>query len=79
MAITAIRKAAIGSVRVPEDLIVRDRQERSAGAVLQMGNLDEKVDDLADEVRGLGERIDRNQAQIIELLTRLIGRDPNAS
>ncbi|WP_256726006.1 hypothetical protein [Streptomyces sp. IMTB 2501] len=44
-----------------------------------MGNLDEKVDDLADEVRGLGERIDRNQAQIIELLTRLIGRDPNAS
>ncbi|MET9079944.1 hypothetical protein ABZX95_49670 [Streptomyces sp. NPDC004232] len=45
----------------------------------KVGNLDAKVDDLAGEVRGLTERIDRNQAQIVELLTQLIGRNPNAS
>ncbi|MER6075264.1 hypothetical protein ABT187_42080 [Streptomyces sp. NPDC001817] len=44
-----------------------------------MGNLDAKVDDLAGEVRGLTEKIDRNQARIVELLTQLIGRNPNAS
>ncbi|MFF3918514.1 hypothetical protein ACFYZB_34605 [Streptomyces sp. NPDC001852] len=43
-----------------------------------MGNLDAKVDDLAGEVRGLTEKIDRNQVQIVELLTQLIGRNPNA-
>ncbi|MFH9663526.1 hypothetical protein ACH4NF_35235 [Streptomyces sp. NPDC017248] len=40
-----------------------------------MGNLDAKVSSLADEVRGLAEKIDRNQAQIVELLT---GRNPDA-
>ncbi|MEW2497519.1 hypothetical protein AB0942_28885 [Streptomyces nodosus] len=45
----------------------------------KVGNLDAKVSDLAGEVRVLGEKIDRNQAQIVELLTQLIGRDPNAS
>jgi len=45
----------------------------------KVGNLDAKVGDLAGEVRVLGEKIDRNQAQIVELLTQLIGRDPNAS
>lgn len=45
----------------------------------KVGNLDAKVDDLAGEVRGLGQKIDRSQAQIVELLTQLLGRDPNAS
>ncbi|MER6076641.1 hypothetical protein ABT187_50005 [Streptomyces sp. NPDC001817] len=45
----------------------------------KVGNLDAKVDDLAREVRGLTEKIDRNQAQIVELLTQLIGRNPNTS
>ncbi|MER6531878.1 hypothetical protein [Streptomyces sp. NPDC001508] len=44
----------------------------------KVGNLDTKVTDLAGDVRGLSERIDRNQAQIVELLSQLIGRDPNA-
>ncbi|MFI1606983.1 hypothetical protein ACH4YN_33365 [Streptomyces griseofuscus] len=43
------------------------------------GNLDAKVDSLTGEVRVLSEKIDRNQAQIVELLTRLVGRDPDAS
>ncbi|MFB6814375.1 hypothetical protein ACFCV8_07495 [Streptomyces sp. NPDC056347] len=34
---------------------------------LQIGNLDQKVE-------ALGKKIDRNQAQIIELLTELVGR-----
>ncbi|MCL7382174.1 hypothetical protein [Streptomyces sp. 35G-GA-8] len=41
----------------------------------KVANLDEKVDRLADEVHGLNERIDRNQAQIVELLSRLVGKD----
>ncbi|MGW2649363.1 hypothetical protein ACWC2T_31715 [Streptomyces sp. NPDC001393] len=41
----------------------------------KVGNLDAKVDSLAGEVRGLTEEIDRNQAQIVELLTQLIGRN----
>ncbi|MGW1171850.1 hypothetical protein [Streptomyces sp. NPDC002550] len=41
----------------------------------KVGNLDAKVDSLAGEVRGLTEKIDRNQAQIVELLTQLIGRN----
>ncbi|MGW1910331.1 hypothetical protein ACWCQS_06125 [Streptomyces sp. NPDC002076] len=40
-----------------------------------MGNLDAKVDSLASKVRGLTEKIDRNQAQIVEVLTQLIGRN----
>ncbi|MFI9648387.1 hypothetical protein ACIHAA_19075 [Streptomyces sp. NPDC052040] len=43
------------------------------------GNLDAKVDGLTGEVRVLSEKIDRNQAQIVELLTQLIGRNPNAT
>lgn len=65
---------------------VAERTDREFGIVksdltalrLQVGNLDQKVGNLAGEVRGLAETIDRNQAQIIELLTQLIGRDPNA-
>ncbi|QIB49479.1 hypothetical protein [Streptomyces aureoverticillatus] len=44
---------------------------------LQVGNLDQKVDRLEDRLQDLGERMDRNQAQIVELLTRLVGQDPN--
>ncbi|MHB6912745.1 hypothetical protein [Streptomyces sp. DB-54] len=53
---------------------------------LQVGNLDQKVsnlgervDALTDELRGLNETIDRNQAQIVELLSQLVGKNPNAS
>lgn len=35
-------------------------------------------DDLRAEVSELSDKIDRNQAQIIELLTRLVGRHPDA-
>ncbi|PJM97787.1 hypothetical protein CG740_39220 [Streptomyces sp. CB01201] len=38
---------------------------------LQVGNLDQKVE-------ALDKKIDRNQAQIIELLTELVGRRPDA-
>ncbi|KIZ17580.1 hypothetical protein [Streptomyces natalensis] len=45
----------------------------------KVSNLDEKVDQLAEDVRGLNEEIDRNQAQIVQLLSALVGKDPNAS
>ncbi|WP_326680978.1 hypothetical protein [Streptomyces sp. NBC_01237] len=38
---------------------------------LQIGNLDQKVE-------ALDKKIDRNQAQIIELLTQLVGQRPDA-
>ncbi|MER5618979.1 hypothetical protein [Streptomyces sp. NPDC002215] len=38
---------------------------------LQIGNLDQKAE-------ALDMKIDRNQAQIIELLTQLVGRRPDA-
>ncbi|WP_445521349.1 hypothetical protein [Streptomyces sp. NEAU-174] len=46
---------------------------------LQVGNLDQKVDRLEGRIEELGQKMDRNQAQIVELLTRLVGQDPNAS
>ncbi|WP_329448854.1 hypothetical protein OG906_37940 (plasmid) [Streptomyces sp. NBC_01426] len=39
---------------------------------LQIGNLDQKVE-------ALDEKIDQNQARIIELLTQLAGQRPDAS
>ncbi|WP_381802452.1 hypothetical protein [Streptomyces niveus] len=45
---------------------------------LQVGNLDQKVDELAGAVQALGEKMDRNQAQIIELLSGLVGKNPNS-
>ncbi|MER7108809.1 hypothetical protein [Streptomyces sp. NPDC000229] len=45
----------------------------------KVGNLDAKVSDLVGEVRGLAEAMERNQAQIVELLTQLVGRSPDAS
>ncbi|MFL4908182.1 hypothetical protein ACJ6WF_34490 [Streptomyces sp. MMS24-I2-30] len=44
-----------------------------------MGNLDAKVNRFAGEVQAHGEKIDRNQSQIVELLTQLTGRNANAS
>ncbi|MDH2394100.1 hypothetical protein QCN29_36280 [Streptomyces sp. HNM0663] len=72
---------------------VAERTDREFGIVksdltalrLQVGNLDQKVsnlepkvNELAGEVRGLSKKIDRNQAQIVELLTQLVGRNPEA-
>ncbi|MFJ9034883.1 hypothetical protein ACIRQP_42055 [Streptomyces sp. NPDC102274] len=45
----------------------------------KVANLDEKVGRLVDEVHGLNKKIDRNQAQIVELLTRLVGKDPGTA
>lgn len=44
----------------------------------KVGNLDEKIDGLAGEVRDLTAKVDRNQVQIIELLSQLVGRNPDA-
>lgn len=50
----------------------------------KVGNLDEKVnaldvkvDALVGEVRGLAEAMQRNQAQIVDLLSRLVGQHPD--
>ncbi|MEV5138930.1 hypothetical protein AB0K71_28925 [Streptomyces syringium] len=62
---------------------VAEKNDREFGIIksdltavrLQVGNLDQKVDRLAEEMRGLSEKVDRNQAQIIELLSALVGKD----
>ncbi|MEU6332003.1 hypothetical protein ABZ851_32820 [Streptomyces sp. NPDC047049] len=60
---------------------------------LQVGNLDQKVSNLDEKVDQLTEgftalnarfdaleaKSDRNQAQIVELLTALVGKNPNES
>ncbi|WP_405844206.1 hypothetical protein OG528_35880 [Streptomyces platensis] len=43
----------------------------------KVGSLDETVNQLAEEMRGLNAKLDRNQAQIVELLTALVGKNPN--
>lgn len=45
----------------------------------QVGNLDQKVDRLEGRLEGLGQKMERSQAEIVELLLRLVGQDPNAS
>lgn len=35
-------------------------------------------DDLRHDLSALSDKVDRNQAQIIDLLTRLVGRNPDA-
>ncbi|GAA1930417.1 hypothetical protein [Streptantibioticus ferralitis] len=65
---------------------VAEKNDREFGIVksdltavrLQVGNLDQKVDRLDARLDALGEQMNRNQAQIIELLSRLVGRDPSA-
>ncbi|MFB7552581.1 hypothetical protein [Streptomyces sp. NPDC056154] len=46
---------------------------------LQVGNLDQKVDRLDGRLDSLSQQMERNQAQIIELLTQLVGRNPDAA
>ncbi|MEU9376559.1 hypothetical protein AB0D94_22680 [Streptomyces sp. NPDC048255] len=58
---------------------VTEKHDREFGIIksdltavrLQIGNLDQKVE-------ALDKKIDRNQAQIIELLTQLVGQRPDA-
>ncbi|MFI5524216.1 hypothetical protein [Streptomyces platensis] len=45
----------------------------------KVGSLDETVKQLAEEMRGLNTKLDRNQAQIVELLSALVGKNPNES
>ncbi|MGW7410749.1 hypothetical protein ACWGI9_45090 [Streptomyces sp. NPDC054833] len=45
---------------------------------LQVGNLDQKAGNLQAQLSDIAERMDRNQAQIVALLTQRVGRDPNA-
>ncbi|MFF5130985.1 hypothetical protein ACFY41_29190 [Streptomyces syringium] len=53
---------------------------------LQVSNLDQevstlgsKVDGLADGMRGLSEKVDRNQAQVVQLLSALVGKGTGAA
>ncbi|MEW2577681.1 hypothetical protein [Streptomyces syringium] len=72
----------------------QERTDREFGIIksdltalrLQVGNFDQKVsnlgskvDELAGAVRGLSEQVDRHQAQIVQLLTALVGKSPAAS
>lgn len=65
---------------------VQEKTDREFGIVksdltavrLQVGNLNQKVDQLAGAVQALGEKMDRTQAQIIELLSGLVGKNPNS-
>lgn len=65
---------------------VAEKSDREFGIVksdltavrLQVGNLDQKVDRLEGRLEALSQKMDRNQAQVIELLTRLVGKDPDA-
>ncbi|MEW1699388.1 MULTISPECIES: hypothetical protein [unclassified Streptomyces] len=58
---------------------VTEKHDREFGIIksdltavrLQIGNLDQKVE-------ALDKKIDQNQAQIIELLTQLVGQRPDA-
>ncbi|MEU1789104.1 MULTISPECIES: hypothetical protein [Streptomyces] len=64
---------------------VAEKNDREFGIIksdltavrLQVGNLDQKVDRLKDDIEALGQQMDRNQAQIIDLLTRLVGKHPD--
>ncbi|MFJ5101057.1 hypothetical protein [Streptomyces sp. NPDC088554] len=47
-------------------------ETRLDGVETRLGAVETKID-------GLGQKIDHNQAQIVELLTRLVGKDPNAA
>ncbi|MFI2241227.1 hypothetical protein [Streptomyces chrestomyceticus] len=50
---------------------------------LQIGNLDQKLDNFIEESRResqeLRQEMNRNRAQIVELLTSLVGKGPDAS
>ena len=56
---------------------VAEKNDRESGIIksdltvvrLQVGNLDHQVDQLKRDIEDLGQKMDRNQAQIVELLT----------
>ena len=56
---------------------VTEKNDREFGIIkrdltavrLQIGNLDQKVDHLKRGIEDLGQEMDRNQAQIVELIT----------
>ncbi|MGX1884764.1 hypothetical protein [Streptomyces sp. NPDC055287] len=66
---------------------VAEKNDREFGIIksdltavrLQVGNLDQKVDRLDGRLEVLGQQMDRDQAQIVELLTQLVGKSPDAS
>ncbi|MCM2388141.1 hypothetical protein [Streptomyces albipurpureus] len=60
------------------DQKVSNLDEKVGGLDDRIGGLDQKIDSLAGEVRNLNVKVDRNQAQIIELLSQLVGEDPDA-
>ncbi|MFF8960831.1 hypothetical protein [Streptomyces sp. NPDC014894] len=60
------------------DQKVSNLDEKVGGLDTKVAGLDEKIGDLAGEVRDLNAKVDRNQAQIIELLTQLVGKSPDA-
>lgn len=43
----------------------------------RMMTMETSVAEVRDEVRALGDKLDRNQAQLVELLTRLVGQNPD--
>ncbi|MFJ1751280.1 hypothetical protein ACIOJD_34385 [Streptomyces sp. NPDC088116] len=59
-------------------LQVGNLDQKVDGLDEKVGGLDEKISGLAEEVRDLNSKVDRNQAQIIELLSQLVGRNPDA-
>ncbi|MBD0744939.1 hypothetical protein [Streptomyces sp. CBMA152] len=66
---------------------VAEKHDREFGIIksdltavrLQVGNLDQKADCLDGRLEPLGQQMNRNQTQIINLLTELVGRRPDAS
>ncbi|MFB7076467.1 hypothetical protein [Streptomyces sp. NPDC056308] len=65
---------------------VAEKNDREFGIIksdltavrLQVGNLDQKVDRIDGRLEALGQQMERNQAQIIELLTQMVGRHTDA-
>ncbi|WP_331732550.1 hypothetical protein OG592_41930 (plasmid) [Streptomyces avidinii] len=68
MALPDGRKAGTHAEARPR---LRDHQVRPDSGAPPDGNLDQKVE-------ALDKKIDRNQAQTIELLTQLVGQRPDA-
>ncbi|MFB7076413.1 hypothetical protein [Streptomyces sp. NPDC056308] len=65
---------------------VAEKNDREFGIIksdltavrLQVGNLDQKVHRLDGRLEALAQQMERNQGQIIGLLTQLVGKGPDA-
>ncbi|MEU6019567.1 hypothetical protein ABZ826_38040 [Streptomyces sp. NPDC047515] len=65
---------------------VAEKNDREFGIIksdltavrLQVGNLDQKVDRIDSRLEALGQQMERNQAQIIELLAQMVGKGTDA-